>query len=230
MTIANQIQQIRQIIQLNAQKSARNPDHIRLMAVSKTHPASAIQAAYESGITDFGESYVSEAVQKIKNLQNQSITWHFIGPIQSNKTRQIAENFDWVHSVDRIKIAQRLNEQRLANQPPLEICVQANLFGESQKKGATESELEALLAFVDGKPNINLRGMMVIPPPQPTYELQLEQFRAVAETYANFRDKFPTMDTLSMGMSNDIAAAIAAGSNMIRVGTAIFGPRGNNHL
>ena len=230
MTIADQIQQIRQNIQQNAQKSGRNPDHIRLMAVSKTHPSSAIQAAFESGITDFGESYVSEAVEKIKNIQNQAITWHFIGPIQSNKTRLIAQNFDWVHSVDRPKIAQRLNDQRPPELPPIQICVQANLFDEPQKKGVTLKELPELLGFVANQPNIQLRGLMVIPPLQTSYENQLEQFNQVASVYQNLQQQFSTMDTLSMGMSNDIAAAIAAGSNMIRVGTAIFGQRGNNHL
>ncbi|TQV74062.1 YggS family pyridoxal phosphate-dependent enzyme [Aliikangiella marina] len=230
MTIADQIHQIRQIIQLNAQKSGRNPDHIRLMAVSKTHPVSAIQAAYESGITDFGESYVSEAVEKVKSIQNQAITWHFIGPIQSNKTRSIAENFRWVHSVDRPKIAQRLSAQRPSHLPALQICVQVNFFDEAQKKGVSKDALLDLLGFVDQQPNTVLRGLMVIPPPQSEYSKQLEQFVQVAETYHKLQNQFPSMDTLSMGMSNDIEAAIAAGSNMIRIGTAIFGPRGNNHL
>jgi len=229
MTIADQIQLVRQNIKQYCEESGRQPETVRLLAVSKTHPASAIQEAYESGITDFGESYVSEAVKKVKDIQNQAINWHFIGPIQSNKTRPIAENFDWVHSVDRMKIAQRLSDQRPADKKPLQICVQANLFNEPQKKGATHSQLNQLLAFVEEQPNIQLRGLMVIPPPQASHEKQLAQFNQVAETYRTLQKSFPSMDTLSMGMSNDLSAAIEAGSNMIRVGTAIFGPRGNNH-
>lgn len=229
MTIADQIRQVRLNIDQFCQDAQRSNGSVKLMAVSKTHPAESIQQAYESGITEFGESYLQEAIDKIEKCRHLPITWHFIGPIQSNKTRLIAENFDWVHSVDREKILRRLSEQRPAELGPLRVCLQANLFNEPQKQGVSVGGLPSLLAFADDLPNIELRGIMVIPPPQVDYEQQLKQFMHVKSLFEDYASQYPLLDTLSMGMSNDIKAAIVAGSNIVRVGTAIFGPRGTNH-
>ena len=230
MNIADQIQQVRLNINQYCAESGRESDQVRLLAVSKTHPTRAIQDAYASGITEFGESYVQEAVTKIQYCAQLPITWHFIGPLQSNKTRLVAENFDWVQSVDRLKILNRLNEQRPSTKAPINVCIQANLFDEPQKKGATQPELIELLAISQKLPHINLRGLMVIPPPQTDESLQMTQFKQVSQIYHDLKLKFPQMDTLSMGMSGDIKAAIFNGSNMVRVGTGIFGERGSNHL
>lgn len=225
MTIADQIQLVRQKIQDYCVEAGRQPEQVKLLAVSKTHPSKAIQEAYESGITEFGESYLQEALEKIEECRSHPIVWHFIGPIQSNKTRPIAENFDWVQSVDRKKILTRLSEQRPAELGPLRVCIQANLFDEPQKKGAKPEELKELLAFADQLPNIELRGLMVIPPPQSEFKEQLSQFEEVASVFKELSGHYASMDTLSMGMSGDIKAAIRAKSNMVRVGTGIFGPR-----
>lgn len=230
MNIADQIQQVRLSINQYCVESGRESNQVRLLAVSKTHPTSAIQEAYASGITEFGESYVQEAITKIQNCQELNISWHFIGPLQSNKTRLVAENFDWVQSVDRLKILTRLNEQRPSTMAPLKVCIQANLFNEPQKKGAQQSELDELLAIADKLPHISLKGLMVIPPPQKDEKQQMHQFQQVNQIYQQLRLKFPQMDTLSMGMSGDMKSAIFNQSNMVRVGTAIFGPRGTNHL
>lgn len=227
MTIADQIQLVRQNIEQHCVEAKRPLNAVKLLAVSKTHPPQAIQEAYESGITEFGESYLQEALDKISACKNYPIVWHFIGPIQSNKTRLIAENFDWVQSVDRKKILLRLNEQRPPELGPIRICLQANLFDEPQKKGANQSELTSLLAIAEDLPNIELRGLMVIPPKQSAFEIQLEQFQFVESLFNQYSTKYPSMDTLSMGMSGDIKAAIFANSTMVRVGTGIFGQRNN---
>ncbi len=225
MNIADQINLVRQNIEQCCQTANRPLCEVKLLAVSKTHPASAIQQAYESGITQFGESYLQESLEKINQCKDLNITWHFIGPIQSNKTRPIAENFDWVQSVDRVKIVNRLNEQRPSTLPPLNICIQANLFNEPQKKGAKLEELESIITLANSLPNINAKGLMVIPPPQQEINKQLEQFALVKTIFDNLQQKFHQLDTLSMGMSGDIQAAIASGSTMVRVGTGIFGAR-----
>lgn len=227
MTIAEQIKQVRLNID-TLLKEAHNPvqQSIRLLAVSKTHSAKAIQAAYAAGITEFGENYLQESLEKINACQKLPITWHFIGPIQSNKTRAIAESFDWVQSIDRVKTLNRLNAQRPESLAPLQICIQVNFFNESQKRGVTLDELSPLLLLAQGLPNVNLRGLMVIPPKQTEMKAQLKQFNQISEIFNQLKQTFISMDTLSMGMSNDIRAAIMAGSNMVRVGTAIFGPRG----
>lgn len=230
MNIADQIQQVRLSINQYCVESGRESNQVRLLAVSKTHPASAIQEAYASGITEFGESYVQEAIAKIQKCQGLGISWHFIGPLQSNKTRLVAENFDWVQSVDRIKILTRLNEQRPSTMAPLKVCIQANLFDEPQKKGASQSELDELLAIAEKLPHISLKGLMVIPPLQKDEKQQMRQFQQVNQIYQQLKLKFPQMDTLSMGMSGDMKSAVFNQSNMVRVGTAIFGPRGTNHL
>ncbi len=228
MNIADQIKAVRLNIEQFCQESARSTDQVLLLAVSKTHPVSAVQAAAENGITDFGENYLQEALSKIEESRNLAINWHFIGPIQSNKTKLIAENFDWVQSVDREKILLRLNQQRPENLKPLQVCIQANFFDEKQKKGVNLNQLSDLLEIACQQSQIKLRGLMVIPPPQESFEKQLSQFKIVSDLYAELKLKFPTMDTLSMGMSGDMRAAIHCGSNMVRIGTGIFGSRGTN--
>ncbi len=225
MTITDRIKNVRLDLHDLCAKYHININELKLLAVSKTHPASAIQAAYESGITEFGESYLQEAVNKIQALQQLPITWHFIGPIQSNKTRQIAANFDWVQSVDRKKLLNRLNEQRPAQLAPLNTCIQINYFDEPQKKGVKIQQLSELLELACQLPNIKLRGLMAIPPKTDCFEKQLSQYLQIVSCFKNYQRDFPQMDTLSIGMSNDLEAAIAAGSTMIRIGTALFGPR-----
>jgi len=229
MTIADQIRQVSENIQQYCIAAGRPEDSVRLLAVSKTHPVEAIKEAYHSGLREFGESYVQEALEKISHCELDDIVWHFIGPLQSNKTRAVAENFDWVQSVDRTKILQRLSDRRPSGKPPLQICIQANLFDEPQKKGALPDQLPQLLDLAEELPNITLRGLMVIPPRQEDYRPQLEQCARVAELFKQFQRRHPDMDTLSMGMSADLRAAIDSGSNLVRIGTALFGPRGHNH-
>lgn len=200
-------------------------DTILLLAVSKTRSADDVRAAYAAGCRDFGENYVQEGELKILELAKLPLCWHFIGPIQSNKTRVIAERFDWVHSVDRLKIAQRLSEQRDDEAEPLQICIQVNISNEESKGGVTVSELPELAAGIVALPRLRLRGLMAIPAPttDPT-----EQRRAFAEVRAAFnrlREQWPQLDTLSMGMSADLEAAIAEGATIVRVGTDIFGAR-----
>ncbi len=225
MTITDRIKNVRQDLHDLCGKYHININELKLLAVSKTHPASAIQAAYEAGITEFGESYLQEALDKIQSLDKISVTWHFIGPIQSNKTRLIAENFDWVQSVDRIKILKRLNDQRPDKMAPINTCIQINYFDEPQKKGAIKDEIDELLELASQLPNISLRGFMAIPPKTKCVETQLSQYLQIASCFKDYQKQFPQMDTLSIGMSNDIEAAIAAGSTMVRVGTALFGKR-----
>ena len=229
MNIADQIQHVRLNIDQLCTQYQRAKGDVRLLAVSKTHPVSLIQEAVANGITEFGESYLQEALDKIAFFRSRELIWHFIGPLQSNKTKLIAENFDWVQSVDRLKILHRLNDQRPQNLKPLQVCIQANLFDEPQKKGALVHELAELLATANELPHINLRGLMVIPPQQNDFERQLRQFSQVETIYRQLQQEYKTMDTLSMGMSGDMKAAIGCGSNMVRIGTGIFGVRGTNH-
>lgn len=202
-----------------AQNCMRSATDITLIAVSKTQTAETIRLAYELGQRAFGENYVQEAKQKKQSLNDLDIEWHFIGPIQTNKTRIIAEQFDWVHSVDREKIALRLSNQRPENLPPLNICLQVNIDDESTKSGVSLNELPTLITKVSTLPNLKLRGLMTIPSKKESYEDQLIAFKLLADA------KAPFMDTLSMGMSNDLSAAIVAGSTLVRIGTAIFGKR-----
>ena len=227
MNIENRVKLIRSQIDQHSTKYHININKLKLLAVSKTHPASAIQAAYEAGITEFGESYLQEALDKISALNNLAIIWHFIGPIQSNKTREIAAKFDWVQSVDRIKILQRLNQQRAESLAPINVCIQLNYFQEPQKKGASIEELPKLLDLASKLPNICLRGIMAIPPKTDCFETQLSQYQKIASCFEQYKNNYPTMDTLSIGMSHDIESAIASGSSMIRVGTGLFGKREN---
>lgn len=208
-----------------AQVCGRSPESVHLLAVSKQHPPAAIRALAGAGQLDFGESYVQEALDKITVLRDLSLTWHFIGQLQSNKTRAIAEHFQWVHTVDRDKIATRLNEQRPHYAPPLQVCIQVKLAEEAGKGGVWPEQLKGLAAHVQQLPRLKLRGLMCIPPPVERYEEQLRQFQQLAQLQRDLNAAGLALDTLSMGMSDDYTAAIAAGSTMIRIGTAIFGER-----
>ncbi|MBR7889253.1 YggS family pyridoxal phosphate-dependent enzyme [Marinomonas sp. A79] len=214
-----------QIAQL-AQEYQRDAGSVRLLAVSKTKPVSALVAAYEAGQRAFGENYVQEAVEKRQALAHLAdIEWHFIGPIQSNKSRLIAENMDWVHSVDREKIARRLSEQRPDDLPPLNVCIQVNISGEDSKAGVTLEQLDDMVTLIVSLPNLRLRGLMAIPAPQDSHESQCAVYQPLAQAFAALASNDHHVDTLSIGMSGDLPAAIASGSTMVRVGTAIFGAR-----
>lgn len=203
----------------------REPGQVVLLAVSKRHSAAAIRLVQAAGQRDFGENYVQEGIEKIEQLSDLTITWHLIGPLQSNKTKVVAEHFDWVHSVDRLKIAQRLSAQRGADKAPLQICLQVNMDDEDSKSGCTLAELPALAEAIMALPQLCLRGLMVIPRPGNTQALY-----DLAKTHAELLARLPALaampfDTLSMGMTDDMSDAIAAGSTLVRIGTAIFGAR-----
>ncbi len=219
------IAKLLQRVRLSAEKSQRSESDILLLAVSKTRPAEDVQAAFECGLSHFGESYLQEAVEKIEQLANLPLTWHFIGPIQSNKTRPIAEHFQWVHSVDRLKIARRLSEQRPPGLPPLQVCIQVNISGEASKSGVAPAAAASLAADIEKLPQLQLRGLMAIPAATENEQTQRQAFAELYELFSALQRDFPQLDTLSMGMSGDLEAAIAEGSTLIRVGTAIFGPR-----
>ncbi|MEC8331286.1 MAG: YggS family pyridoxal phosphate-dependent enzyme [Pseudomonadota bacterium] len=208
------------------QQSGRPRGSVTLLAVSKRQPVAKIREAAAAGLRDFGENYLQEAVEKQQQLEDlPKLIWHFIGPIQSNKTRGISENFDWVHSVGRSKIAKRLSEQRPLYLKPLNVCVQINLSEEDTKSGTTITQAADLCALTDSLENIRLRGLMAIPAPTDNREAQRENFIALSRLFDKLKSKHPSMDTLSMGMSNDYGRAILQGSTMIRLGTALFGPR-----
>lgn len=206
----------------------RTPDAVQLIAVSKTQPASAVRAAFAAGQTRFGESYVQEALAKMAELHDCALEWHFIGPIQSNKTKDIATHFAWVHSVDRAKIAQRLNEQRPDVLPPLNVCLQVNVSGEATKFGTCATELEVLATAVRALPRLCLRGLMAIPAPEEDFRRQRAVFHSLRALFENLNGKGFALDTLSMGMSDDLEAAIAEGATLVRVGSALFGERGGS--
>ncbi|MCL4106062.1 UNVERIFIED_CONTAM: hypothetical protein GTU68_058368 [Idotea baltica] len=212
-------------VRLAAQKSQRSPQDICIVAASKTRSSQIIEQAFDAGLSHFGENYLQEALEKIQQLHELNIVWHFIGPIQSNKTRAIAENFDWVHSVDRVKIARRLSTQRPDHLAPLQLCLQVNISAEASKSGLSAEELPELVEEISGLENIELRGLMAIPAVTSDVSQQNRAFEAMSELLASVRAVSPSMDTLSMGMSSDLEAAIAQGSTLIRVGTDIFGPR-----
>ncbi|NWN49561.1 YggS family pyridoxal phosphate-dependent enzyme [Pseudomonas sp. MAFF 301514] len=221
-TIADNIGQVSQRIRAAADAVQRDASSIHLLAVSKTKPAQAVREAYAAGMRDFGENYLQEALGKQAELTDLPLSWHFIGPIQSNKTRAIAENFAWVHSVDRLKIAQRLSEQRPADLPPLNICIQVNVSGEASKSGCTPADLPALANAISALPRLKLRGLMAIPEPTEERAAQDAAFATVRELQASLN--LP-LDTLSMGMSHDLESAIAQGATWVRIGTALFGAR-----
>lgn len=216
------LQQIEQV----ERQTHRAKGSVRLLAVSKTKPISFIEAAYMAGQRAFGENYVQEAVEKYHALSYlQEIEWHFIGPIQSNKSRQIAETMDWVHSIDREKIAIRLNEQRPEHLPPLNVCIQVNISGEESKSGILLEQLDDMVALIKGLPNLRLRGLMAIPAPQESHQAQCDVYSPLSHAFLELSKEDSMIDTLSIGMSGDLAAAIESGSTMVRVGTAIFGER-----
>lgn len=226
--IANNIATVRARINEAAQNAHRDATEITLLAVSKTRSVDELKQACASGQRDFGENYLQEALDKIEQLQDQGICWHFIGPIQSNKTRPVSEHFDWVHSVDRLKIAQRLSAQRPTTKAPLNICLQVNISAEQSKSGFTPDSLLAELPELVQLPNIRIRGLMAIPASSDDPKQQRLPFAQLRELQQQIRSRYPgldQLDTLSIGMSGDMAAAIAEGSTMVRIGTAIFGPR-----
>ncbi|AHL36466.1 hypothetical protein CD58_27945 [Pseudomonas brassicacearum] len=221
-TIADNIAQVSSRIRAAEQAAHRTEHSVQLLAVSKTKPAQALREAHAAGLRDFGENYLQEALGKQAELTDLPLIWHFIGPIQSNKTRAIAEHFDWVHSVDRLKVAQRLSEQRPAELPPLNICIQVNVSGEASKSGCTPTDLPALANAISALPRLKLRGLMAIPEPTDDRGAQDAAFAAVQRLQASL--DLP-LDTLSMGMSHDLESAIAQGATWVRVGTALFGAR-----
>lgn len=223
--IGARIEAVRRRIREAERSSARPPGSVRLIAVGKTQPAHRLRAAWAAGQRDFGESYLQEALPKIAALADLDITWHFIGPIQSNKTRAIAEHFDWVHSVARLKIARRLSEQRPAALAPLNLCLQVNVSGEATKSGASLSELPELAAQVAQLPTVHLRGLMAIPAACTDPSQQRASFQRLREALDSLRRNGLQLDALSMGMSDDLEAAVAEGATLVRIGTAIFGPR-----
>ncbi|MBJ9260103.1 YggS family pyridoxal phosphate-dependent enzyme [Citrobacter amalonaticus] len=226
--IAHNLAQIRDKISAAASRCGRASEEVTLLAVSKTKPASAIEEAIAAGQLAFGENYVQEGVEKIRHFREKGIAglqWHFIGPLQSNKSRLVAEHFDWCHTLDRLRIATRLSEQRPAELGPLNVLIQINISDENSKSGIPLEELDALAAEVVELPNLRLRGLMAIPAPESDYVRQFEVARQMAVAFAGLKTRYPDVDTLSLGMSDDMEAAIAAGSTIVRIGTAIFGAR-----
>lgn len=223
--IASNLQAIHRAIALAARTAQRRAEDVALLAVSKTFPAAAVRKAYQAGQRAFGESYVQEALGKIEALRDLPLEWHFIGPIQSNKTRAIAENFAWVHSVDRLKIAERLSAQRPQNLPSLNVCIQVNVSGEGSKGGVAPDEAVELAQAVARLPHLRLRGLMAIPAPAQRTDAQRKPFAQLRGLMRQLNAQGLKLDTLSMGMSDDLEAAVLEGATIVRVGTAIFGER-----
>ncbi|MDR7051873.1 pyridoxal phosphate enzyme (YggS family) [Duganella sp. 3397] len=226
--IPQNLQAVTASIAAAATEAGRAPDTVQLLAVSKTFGPQAVHEAVAAGQRAFGENYLQEGVDKIRALKDlgaPALEWHFIGPIQSNKTRPIAEHFDWVHTVEREKIAQRLSEQRPAGLAPLQICLQVNISGEASKSGVAPHELAALAHKVAALPNLTLRGLMAIPEPAEQFEQQRAAFAQLRALYDQLRAEGLALDTLSMGMSSDLRAAVVEGATIVRVGSAIFGSR-----
>jgi pyridoxal phosphate enzyme (YggS family) len=223
--LPERVHSVRERIGRATAAAGRDVDSVTLLAVSKTHPAETLRAAAACGLEHFGESYLKEALPKIETLRGLELTWHFIGQLQANKTRGVAEHFDWVHGVDRLRIAQRLSEQRPFHAPPLNVCLQVNIAGESTKAGVAPAELQELAAAVAVLPRVQLRGLMCIPPPEEDEARQRHWFSEAAKLMDHLRVPGTTLDTLSMGMSADLEVAIEEGATIVRVGTALFGPR-----
>ena len=225
--IQQQLSFIHQKISASVERYQRRPEDVQLLAVSKTQPAEKVAQAYDAGQRAFGENYLQEARDKQQALAELAIEWHFIGPIQSNKTREIAEHFSWVHSVDRLKIAKRLSQQRPEHMPDLNICLQVNIDNEPTKSGISVSELKELVSAIGELPKLKLRGLMVIPAKRDSVEEQRAVFAQVHAQLRELSQQHPALplDTLSMGMSDDMEAAIAEGANIVRIGSALFGPR-----
>lgn len=215
-----------------AEAAGRSPASVRLLAVSKTHPPALVEEAFRAGQAAFGENYVQEALHKMDALAGslgeeraRTLEWHLIGPLQSNKTRIAAERFAWVHTLSNVKVARRLSDQRPASLAPLNVLIQVNVSGEASKSGLAPDEAPALARAIASLPRLRLRGLMAIPEPAPESEVQRARFRLVRELYQRLRDEGLALDTLSLGMSDDMEAAIAEGSTLVRIGTAIFGAR-----
>lgn len=225
MNIVANLNRIRAEIAAAETQYKRPIGAVKLIAVSKTRPVNDIVAAINEGQLDFGENYVQEAVEKIEVINNPNIHWHFIGPVQSNKTRQIAHYFDWVHTVDRIKIAKRLNDMRPAEKPPLNICIQINISGEDSKSGIILDEVGDFISELAPFSNLKVRGLMALPAPATDFEVQRESFSELNHCLSGLNKSNPELDTLSIGTTQDMLAAIAEGSTMVRIGTAIFGKR-----
>ncbi len=225
MKLAQRLQDVKQRILDQTVIAKRSAGTISLLAVSKKHPVAKIDEAYQCGQKDFGENYLQEALEKIEALKYKDLVWHFIGPIQSNKTRAISEHFDWVHTVDRLKIAQRLSDQRPQNFDPINVCIQVNIDDEASKSGILKNEALTLARAISDLPNIKLRGLMAIP--KAINEGDDASFRQMHDLFEHLAglNEFPDWDTLSMGMSADLEQAIANGANIVRIGTDIFGPR-----
>jgi len=223
--IAQNLTSLRRQIADYAHKYQRDPDSVRILAVSKRQPLDAMRAVRDAGQSDFGENYLQEALAKMEVLGRAAIHWHFIGPLQSNKTRSIAGYFNWVHTVDRDKIARRLNEHRPADFPPLAVCIQVNISGEASKSGVSPAGLSSLAASVAGLPRLQLRGLMALPAPTASLAEQRRPFAELRAAFESLQAEGHQLDTLSMGTSADLEAAIAEGATMVRIGTALFGPR-----
>lgn len=225
-TIASSLTSVKLRIQTAEKTYGRPTGTVSLLAVSKGQTVENIQQAAKIGQQDFGENYLQEALKKIHALENRNLNWHYIGQIQSNKTRDIASLFSWVHSIDKLHIAERLNQQRPPASPPLNICLQINIDAETTKAGFTPSELDSLVTEIANLPRLKLRGFMTIPAARSTFEEQRRPFRQLKELLNHFNQRFAlNLDTLSMGMSDDLEAAVAEGATIVRIGTAIFGPR-----
>lgn len=223
--ILSNLQATREAIEQATKAAHRNVTEVRLLAVSKTFPAAAVREAYQAGQTAFGENYLQEALEKMAALRDLPLEWHFIGPVQSNKTRAIAENFAWVHSVDRLKIAERLSAQRPPLLPPLNVCLQVNVSGEESKSGVAPDEVAQLAQQVASLPRLKLRGLMSIPSPSTDEASQRIPFAQMQALLKQLNSEGGALDTLSMGMSHDFPAAILEGATIVRIGTAIFGTR-----
>ena len=226
-TIADRISIAQSRINQAAQNCSRSSAEISLLAVSKTKPISDIIAAYQAGQRLFGENYVQEGETKITALQADypDIEWHFIGPLQSNKSKIVAEHFDWMHTLSRDKIAQRLHEQRPSNKPPLNVCIQVNISQEESKSGVNAEDVATLALTITSLSKLTLRGLMAIPTATNDEQIQQQEFAQLKQLFDQLKQQYPSVDTLSMGMSNDMDIAIANGSTMVRIGSAIFGER-----
>ena len=228
-TVQDNLLNIKNEIKKIAKECGRDPNTIQLIAVSKTKPVEQIMEAINAGQLAFGENYVQEGIEKIqyfeKNMPNNDLIWHFIGPLQSNKSKLVAEHFDWMHTIDRFKIAQRLSDQRPNHMAKLNVLIQVNISQETSKSGVKPEEVTELVKQIVALPNLNLRGLMAIPEIENDYDKQLNVFTKMQQLLYSLQKDYPFMDTLSMGMSGDMPAAISAGSTMVRIGTAIFGAR-----
>lgn len=226
VTIAEALEDVRARVQRAEERFGRAPGSVTLLAVGKSHPAGALREAWAAGQRAFGESYVSEALGKMAALADLAPEWHFVGPLQANKTRPVAEHFAWLHSLDRPRLAHRLSAQRPAPLGPLNVLIEVNVSGEASKSGVAPGEVEALARDVAGLPGLRLRGLMAVPAPEEDFERQRLALRPLVKLFAELRARGFPLDTLSIGMSADLEAAVAEGATLVRVGTAIFGPRG----